>query len=101
MFGMSTCESLTSRSIGFIATCNDSGFEIGACHYGFLFRVTVDSKKEIFDLEIVRLHGIPFSIISDHDLRFTFRFWGKFHEALGSRLNFSITFHMQTDGQSE
>ena len=49
--------------------------------------------------EIVRLHGIP--IISDRDLRFTSRFWGKLQEALGTQLNFSTTFHSQTDGQSE
>ena len=51
--------------------------------------------------EIVRLHGIPISIILDRDPRFTSRFWGKLQEALGTRLNFSTTFHPQTDGQSE
>ena len=51
--------------------------------------------------EIVRLHGIPVSIISDRDPRFTSRFWGKLQEALGTRLNFSTTFHPQMDGQSE
>lgn len=56
---------------------------------------------ELYVLEIVRLHGVPLSIISDHDTKFTSRFWGKLHEALGSRLNFSTTFHLQTDGQSE
>ena len=52
-------------------------------------------------MEIVWLHGIPVSIISDRDLRFTSRFLGKLQEALGTRLNFSATFHPQTDGQSE
>ena len=51
--------------------------------------------------EIVRLHGILISIISDRDLRFTSIFWEKLQEALGTRLNFSTTFHPQMDGQSE
>ena len=41
------------------------------------------------------------SIISDRDPRFTSRFWEKLQEALGTRLNFNIAFHLQTDGQSE
>ncbi|KAA3484781.1 Retrotransposable element Tf2 [Gossypium australe] len=52
-------------------------------------------------VEIVRLHGVPVSIISDKDPRFTSRFWGVLHEALGTRLDFSTVFHLQTDGQSE
>ena len=41
------------------------------------------------------------SIISYRDPRFTSRFWGKFQEALVTRLNFSTTFHLRTDGKSE
>jgi len=51
--------------------------------------------------EIVRLHGVPVSIISDRDTRFTSRFWGSLQQALGTRLKFSTTFHQQTKGQSE
>ncbi|GKE62872.1 putative reverse transcriptase domain-containing protein, partial [Tanacetum coccineum] len=46
-------------------------------------------------------HGVPISIISDHDSRFTSRFWQSMQEALGTRLNMSIAYHPQTDGQSE
>ena len=49
----------------------------------------------------MRLHGVPVSIISDRDPRFTSRFWPSLQTALGTRLHFSITFHPQTDGQSE
>ena len=41
------------------------------------------------------------SINSDRDPRFTSKFWGKLQEALGTRLNFNIAFHLQTGGQSE
>ena len=62
---------------------------------------SLDKLAELYIKEIVRLHEIPISIISYRDLRFTSRFWGKLQEALGTRLNFSTTFHPQTDGQSE
>ena len=62
---------------------------------------SLDKLAELYIKEIVRLHGIPISIISDRDPRFTSRFWGKLQETLGTRLNFSTAFHPQTDGQSE
>ena len=62
---------------------------------------SLDKLAELYIKEIVRLHGIPISIISNRDPRFTSRFWGKLQEAMGTRLNFSTAFHPQTDGQSE
>ena len=62
---------------------------------------SLDKLAELYIEEIVQLQGIPMSIISYRDLRFTLRFWGKLQEALGTRLNFSTTFHSQTDGQLE
>ena len=62
---------------------------------------SAEKLAEIFVRQIVSLHGIPVSIISDRDTRFTSRFWQKFQEELGTRLHFSTAFHPQTDGQSE
>ena len=39
--------------------------------------------------EIVRLHGIPISIVSDRDSRFVSQFWKSLHQALGTKLSFS------------
>ena len=62
---------------------------------------SLDKLEELYIKEIARLHGIPISIFSDRDPRFTSRFWEKLQEALGTRLNFSTSFHPHTDGQSE
>ncbi|GJV98207.1 putative reverse transcriptase domain-containing protein [Tanacetum coccineum] len=51
--------------------------------------------------KIVARHGVPISIISDHDSHFTSRFWQSMQEALGTRLDMSMTYHPQTDGQSK
>ncbi|KAA3463644.1 DNA/RNA polymerases superfamily protein [Gossypium australe] len=56
---------------------------------------------KLYVAEIVRLHGVPVSIISDRDPRFTSRFWRALHQALGTQLDFSTAFHPQSDGQSE
>ncbi|KAL0556760.1 hypothetical protein IC582_005276 [Cucumis melo] len=61
-----------------------------------------DSKwAQLYMSEIVRLHGVPVSIISDKDARFTSKFWKCLQAAMGTRLDFSTTFHPQTDGQIE
>ncbi|GJR79355.1 putative reverse transcriptase domain-containing protein [Tanacetum coccineum] len=51
--------------------------------------------------EIVARHGVSVSIISDHDRRFTSRFWQTLQQALGTQLDMSTAYHPQTDGQSE
>ncbi|WMV43229.1 hypothetical protein MTR67_036614 [Solanum verrucosum] len=60
-----------------------------------------EQLAKVYVKEIVRLHGVPFSIISDRGTQFTSKFWRKLHDELGTQLTFSTTFHPQTDGQSE
>ncbi|KAG8485806.1 hypothetical protein CXB51_019154 [Gossypium anomalum] len=62
---------------------------------------SLQKLAKLFVTEIVRLHVVLVSTISGKDPRFTFRFWKKLHEALGTRLDFNTAFHPQTDGQSE
>lgn len=61
----------------------------------------LDRLARIYIEEIVKLHGVPSSIISDRDPRFTSHFWTALQEALGTQQKFSTAFHPQTDGQSE
>src|SRR3954471_6383129 len=60
-----------------------------------------DRLSRLYVHEIVRLHGVPASIVSDRDPRFTSHFWQSFQQALGTELRLSTTYHPQTDGQSE
>jgi len=55
----------------------------------------------LFLKEIVRLHGLPTTIISNHDVKFISYFWKTLWAKLGTKLAFSSAFHPQTNGQTE
>ena len=61
----------------------------------------LDKLAQLYVEEIVRLHGVPISIVSNRDPRFTSRFWSSLQDAMGTRLHFSTVFHPHTDSQSE
>jgi len=56
---------------------------------------------DIFMKEVFRLHGIPKIIILDRDVKFTRNFWKSLFKGLDTKLNFSTTYHPQTDGHTE
>jgi transposase InsO family protein len=56
---------------------------------------------KIYINEVVRLHGVPISIVSDRDPRFTSCLWLSIQRALGTRLDMSTVFHPQTNGKLE
>ena len=62
---------------------------------------TLERFCRLYVREIVQLHGVPVSIVSDRDPKFTAHFWKNFQKAMGTRLTMSTIFHPQIDGQSE
>ncbi|KAD4385744.1 hypothetical protein E3N88_25913 [Mikania micrantha] len=121
----------TPETVRFTGTTRNSGVEVGTNNYGFDYQATrtssshdtiwviidrltksahlfpmretftMDKLARLYINEIVVCHGVPLSIISDRQSRFTSRFWQSLQKSLGTQLNLSTAYHPQTDGQSE
>ncbi|GJU51455.1 putative reverse transcriptase domain-containing protein [Tanacetum coccineum] len=61
----------------------------------------MEKLMKLYMKEVVTRHGVPVSIIFDRDGRFTLLFWQVLHKALGTRLDMSTAYHLETDGQME
>ena len=55
---------------------------------------------EIFLKEIFRLHGVQKMVIYDQDVKFTSKFWKSLFAGLENKINFSTSYHPETDGQT-
>ncbi|GJY19227.1 putative reverse transcriptase domain-containing protein [Tanacetum coccineum] len=64
-------------------------------------RDSMETLTRLYIKEIVFRHGMPISIISDHDSHFTSRFWQSLQSVLGTQLDMSMAYHPETDRQSE
>ena len=64
-------------------------------------KYSLEKLAKLYLDEIVRLHGVSISIVSDRDPRFVSRFWKQMQRVLGTKLSLSTTYHPQIDRQSE
>jgi hypothetical protein len=61
---------------------------------------TTSNVAQHFMDKVFKLHGMPHSIVSDHDPTFTNNFWQELFKLQGTQLHLSIAYHPQTDGQT-
>jgi hypothetical protein len=72
------------------------------CHFIPLAHLcTTESVAQVFFAEIMRLHGVPQSMISDRDPVFTSIFWWELMRLIGAKLHMTSAFHPQSDDQTE
>ncbi|KAK1683966.1 hypothetical protein QYE76_044814 [Lolium multiflorum] len=62
---------------------------------------TAAQVARVFWDNIIKLHGVPFTIVSDRDKVFTSAMWRGILDAAGTKLHYSTAYHPQTDGQTE
>jgi hypothetical protein len=60
-----------------------------------------DKLAKLYIDNILKLHGVSKSIVSDRGAKFVSKFWRSLHQALKTKLDFSSAYHPQTDGQTE
>jgi hypothetical protein len=60
-----------------------------------------DKLARLYVDNILELHGVPKSIISDRGAQFVSKFWRSLHQALKTNLDYSSAYHPQIDGQTE
>jgi hypothetical protein len=62
---------------------------------------STESVAQAIFVDIVRLHGVSQSIVSDREPIFTSTFWRELMRLVATKLHMTTAFHPQSDGQSE
>jgi hypothetical protein len=60
-----------------------------------------DKLARLYISNILKLHGVPMSIVSDRGTQFVSKFWRSLHQALKTHLDYNSAYHPQTNGQNE
>lgn len=60
-----------------------------------------EGTDTLFIDRVFRQHGLPLTIVSNSDPRFTGKLWKSIFQVLGTRMDLSTAYHPQTDGQTE
>lgn len=77
------------------------GFPKTICGHDSMLLLTSSRIASLFLREVVRLHGLPKTIVIDGDVKFVSYFWKTLWAKLGTRLKYSSAFHSQTGSQTE
>jgi hypothetical protein len=70
-------------------------------YYTLQHPFTASTMAQIFMEQVFKLHGMPHSIVSDHDPTFTNNFWQELFKLQGTQLHLSSAYHPQTNGQTK
>ncbi|POM73111.1 LOW QUALITY PROTEIN: Pol protein [Phytophthora palmivora] len=86
----------------------NTGILVFVCHLSKMVhlapvrdKVTGKQAAQLFLHSVFRCHGLPETIVSDRDPRFTGAFWDTLFQLLGTKLTMSTADHQQTNGQTE
>lgn len=64
-------------------------------------KLTAQEFAELFEREVIRLHGVPEDLVTDRGTQFNNNFWREVMNLLGMTMRMSSAYHPQTDGQTE